>query len=206
MTLEPVNNYVVLKMVEPKAPKLFLPTEKETAVRWGEVVAVGPGVPDLYGVRVPPPLTPGDMVYVMRHGLEEIDLTGLGAEEKAYVISELDILARATEIKEDDVTIEPLGNYVEIEKVEALDRSSGGIYLPDSKKYPPNVGTVVSVGKGWRAADGSPIEMQVKPGDQVVFLPFNTLVVDLAHLGIDKKRYLVSHGDICCVIKGVKNE
>lgn len=199
--LKPVNNYVALKMLEGLNSPLALPSTATPQPRWGEVLEVGEGVPDLFGVKVPPPLKPGDLVYIMHHGLEQVDFAVLGFGGNVSVVSELDILAVLEEKMENTVKIQPLGSYVQIEKLDPAEKSSGGIYLPDTKKVPPNVGIVKRVGKGWRAADGSKIEMQVKEGDKVAFLPFNTLVIDLNPIGIDEKLYLVAHGDILGVIE-----
>ena len=65
--------------------------------------------------------------------------------------------------------IRPLQDRVIVERVEALEKSSGGLYIPDSAKEKPQEGKVVAVGKGKRQEDGTLIPMDVKEGDKILF-------------------------------------
>ena len=67
------------------------------------------------------------------------------------------------------ISFKPLGDRVVIEVVKREEKTSGGIYLPDSAKEKPMEGTVVSVGKGSRDAQGNLIPMELKIGDRIVF-------------------------------------
>lgn len=67
------------------------------------------------------------------------------------------------------ISFKPLGDRVVIEVVKREEKTSGGIYLPDSAKEKPMEGTVVSVGKGARDAQGNLIPMELKIGDRIVF-------------------------------------
>ena len=67
------------------------------------------------------------------------------------------------------ISFKPLGDRVVIEVVKREDKTSGGIYLPDSAKEKPMEGKVVSVGKGARDNQGNLIPMELKAGDRIVF-------------------------------------
>ena len=65
--------------------------------------------------------------------------------------------------------LKPLDNRVVIEQVEAEEKTSGGIYLPDTAKEKPQIGKVVAVGPGALLDDGKRAAMSVKKGDQVIY-------------------------------------
>jgi chaperonin GroES len=63
----------------------------------------------------------------------------------------------------------PLHDRVVIKRVEAEDKSKGGIIIPDSAKEKPQEGEVVAVGPGGRDENGKLIAMDLKAGDRVLF-------------------------------------
>ena len=63
----------------------------------------------------------------------------------------------------------PLGDKVVIKRLEADEKTLGGIVLPDSAKEKPLQGRVLSVGDGRLLPDGSRAEPQVCEGDRVLF-------------------------------------
>ena len=65
--------------------------------------------------------------------------------------------------------IRPLGDRLVIKRVEASDKSKGGIILPDSAKQKPQRGKVEAVGPGRLLGDGKRQPLQVKIGDTVLF-------------------------------------
>ncbi len=65
--------------------------------------------------------------------------------------------------------IVPLGDRVVLKRVEADDKTKGGIILPDSAKEKPREGTVVALGSGRQLKDGSRSEFTVKVKDRVLF-------------------------------------
>ena len=64
--------------------------------------------------------------------------------------------------------IKPLSDRVVVKAQEAEERTSSGLYIPDSAKEKPQRGTVVSVGPG-RVENGTKIDMTVKEGDTVLY-------------------------------------
>ena len=63
----------------------------------------------------------------------------------------------------------PLHDRVLIRRVEAEEKTSGGIIIPDTAKEKPMEGEVVAVGPGARGEDGKIQPLDVKSGDRVLF-------------------------------------
>lgn len=70
------------------------------------------------------------------------------------------------------LNIRPLGDKVIVKRVEAEERTSGGIVLPDSAKEKPKRGIVLAVGNGKLLDDGTRSAMQVKRDDEVLFTSY----------------------------------
>lgn len=82
--------------------------------------------------------------------------------------------------------IRPLGDKVIVKRVEALDQTAGGIYLPDSAQEKPKRGVIKAVGTGRVLDDGSRGELQVKKNDEVVFTSYAG-----TEIKIDGEEYLI---------------
>ncbi|MBV7257923.1 co-chaperone GroES [Pacificimonas sp. WHA3] len=63
----------------------------------------------------------------------------------------------------------PLHDRVLVRRIEADEKSSGGIIIPDSAKEKPQEGEVVSAGTGARNDAGEISPMEVKAGDKILF-------------------------------------
>jgi len=63
----------------------------------------------------------------------------------------------------------PLHDRVVVKRVEAEEKSTGGIIIPDTAKEKPQQGEVVAVGPGGRDENGKLIAMDLKAGDRVLF-------------------------------------
>jgi chaperonin GroES len=63
----------------------------------------------------------------------------------------------------------PLHDRVLVRRVEAEEKTAGGIIIPDSAKEKPAEGEIVSVGSGARSEDGKVTPLDVKQGDRVLF-------------------------------------
>ncbi|MDB9493417.1 co-chaperone GroES [Spirulina major CS-329] len=66
-------------------------------------------------------------------------------------------------------TVNPLGDRVFIKVSPSEEQTSGGIYLPDTAKEKPQVGTVAAVGPGKLDKDGNRVAVEVKVGDSVLY-------------------------------------
>jgi chaperonin GroES len=76
--------------------------------------------------------------------------------------------------------IRPLGDKVLVKRLEAEEKTAGGIVLPDAAKEKPKQGKVISVGNGKLLDNGSRSAMQVKKGDKVLFTSYSGSEVKMA--------------------------
>src|ERR1700732_2224542 len=63
----------------------------------------------------------------------------------------------------------PLHDRVVVRRLEAEEKTAGGIIIPDTAKEKPMEGEIVAVGPGARSEDGKIHPLDVKPGDRVLF-------------------------------------
>ncbi|MEY2927303.1 MAG: hypothetical protein RL367_1780 [Pseudomonadota bacterium] len=63
----------------------------------------------------------------------------------------------------------PLHDRVLVRRIEAEEKTAGGIIIPDTAKEKPQEGEIVSVGSGTKAEDGKITPLDVKAGDKVLF-------------------------------------
>ena len=63
----------------------------------------------------------------------------------------------------------PLHDRVLVKRLDAEEKSKGGIIIPDTAKEKPQEGEIVSVGPGGRDEAGNLIKPDVKAGDRVLF-------------------------------------
>ena len=66
-------------------------------------------------------------------------------------------------------TLRPLNDKIVVKRLEAEEKSKGGIVLPDTAKEKPREGKVVSTGDGKVLKDGSRAPFQVKKNDRIIF-------------------------------------
>ncbi|RUL88468.1 co-chaperone GroES [Tautonia sociabilis] len=66
-------------------------------------------------------------------------------------------------------TIRPLDDRIVIKEIEAEEKTSGGIVLPDTAREKPQRGRVVAVGPGKLLDNGNRAEIGLKEGDEVLF-------------------------------------
>jgi chaperonin GroES len=63
----------------------------------------------------------------------------------------------------------PLHDRVLVRRIEADEKTAGGIIIPDTAKEKPSQGEVISVGPGGRDESGKLIPIDIKAGDRVLF-------------------------------------
>jgi chaperonin GroES len=71
--------------------------------------------------------------------------------------------------KDAPLSLRPLDDRVVVEPLEAEEKTSGGILLPDTAKQKPQQGKVIAVGPGRLSEKGSRTAVGVKVGDTVLF-------------------------------------
>jgi len=63
----------------------------------------------------------------------------------------------------------PLMDRVVVKRLEGLDKTAGGLYIPETAKEKPAEGRIVAVGEGKLLDDGSRVSMTVQEGQKVLF-------------------------------------
>jgi chaperonin GroES len=63
----------------------------------------------------------------------------------------------------------PLHDRVVVKRIDAEEKSRGGIIIPDTAQEKPSQGEVVAVGPGGRDESGKNVKLDVKAGDRVLF-------------------------------------
>lgn len=63
----------------------------------------------------------------------------------------------------------PLHDRVLVRRVEAEEKTAGGIIIPDTAKEKPQEGEIVAVGIGSKSEDGKVTPLDVKAGDRILF-------------------------------------
>lgn len=67
------------------------------------------------------------------------------------------------------MALTPLHDRVLVKRTEGEEKTSGGLYIPESAKEKPSEGEIVAVGEGARKDNGELIAPAVKAGDKVLF-------------------------------------
>jgi len=92
--------------------------------------------------------------------------------------------------------IVPLNDKIVVERIEADEKTAGGIILPDTAKEKPKQGKILSLGDGKALENGKRAEFQVKVGDRVLFTNYAG-----SEVTIDGKEYLImTEDDILAVV------
>lgn len=94
------------------------------------------------------------------------------------------------------LSIRPLGEKVLVQRLEAEDRTAGGIVLPDTAKEKPKRGTVLSIGDGRLLDTGKRQPLQVKKGDQVLFSSYAGTEVKVD----GEEMIIMDEGDILAIL------
>ena len=94
------------------------------------------------------------------------------------------------------MTVIPLNDKILVERVEAEEKTAGGIVLPDTAKEKPKQGKVLSLGDGKLLDSGKRATFQVKEGDRVLFTSYAG-----SEVNIDGEEYLImTEEDILAVV------
>ena len=93
--------------------------------------------------------------------------------------------------------IKPLSDRIVIEALEAEDKSSGGIYLPETAKEKPQMGKVIAAGAGRITDAGETVKPEVKVGDKVLYGKYSGTEVT-----VEGQEYLIMReSDVFAIVK-----
>ena len=82
--------------------------------------------------------------------------------------------------------LRPLDDRIIIKQLEAKEKTSGGIFLPEAAKEKPQIGKIIATGPGKLLDDGKRGEMSVKKGDEVLYAKYMGNDVE-----IDSEKYVI---------------
>jgi len=80
----------------------------------------------------------------------------------------------------------PLHDRVLVRRIDAEEKTAGGIIIPDTAKEKPQEGEIIAAGPGGRNEQGQLMPIDVKPGDRVLFGKWSGTEVK-----IDGQDYLI---------------
>ncbi|WP_218082021.1 co-chaperone GroES [Anthocerotibacter panamensis] len=93
-------------------------------------------------------------------------------------------------------TLKPLGDRVLLKVLKAEERTTGGIFLPETAKEKPQTGEIVAIGPGKVGEDGTRQPLEVNVGDQVLYSKYSG-----TDLKLNNEEYvLLAEKDILAVL------
>ena len=92
----------------------------------------------------------------------------------------------------------PLHDRVVVRRLEAEEKTAGGIIIPDTAKEKPMEGEVIAVGPGARDETGKLVPLDVKSGDRILFGKWSGTEVKLD----GEDLLIMKESDIMGVIEG----
>ena len=92
----------------------------------------------------------------------------------------------------------PLHDRVVVRRLEAEEKSAGGIIIPDTAKEKPMEGEVIAVGPGARDEAGKLVPLDVKDGDRILFGKWSGTEVKLD----GEELLIMKEADIMGIIEG----
>ncbi len=92
----------------------------------------------------------------------------------------------------------PLHDRVVVRRLNAEEKTAGGIIIPDTAKEKPMEGEVVAVGAGARNEQGAIVALDVKAGDRVLFGKWSGTEVKLD----GEELLIMKESDIMGIIEG----
>ena len=93
----------------------------------------------------------------------------------------------------------PLHDRVVVKRLDAEQKTKGGIIIPDTAKEKPMEGQIVAVGPGARGEDGKVHPLDVKVGDRVLFGKWSGTEVKLD----GEELMIMKESDIMGIIEGI---
>jgi len=96
------------------------------------------------------------------------------------------------------MTIKPLSDHIVVEPVSQEEKTETGIFLPETaEKEKPEQGKVIAVGPGKMLSSGKRAEMEVKPGNMVIFTKYGP-----NEIKVEEKEYLIAREeDILAILE-----
>ena len=95
------------------------------------------------------------------------------------------------------MNIQPLGDRVLVQRLEAAEIKKGGIIIPESAQEKPMEAKIIALGTGKVLEDGTKVAFEVKKGDRILIGKYSGTDIKL-----DDEEYLIlSQDDILAIVK-----
>ena len=91
----------------------------------------------------------------------------------------------------------PLHDRVVVKRIDAEDKTAGGIIIPDTAKEKPQEGKVIAVGNGKLKDDGTIQPLDVKKGDRVLFSKYSGTEIQV----LDHEHLIIREDDVLAVLE-----
>ena len=92
--------------------------------------------------------------------------------------------------------LKPIADKVIAQRLGSVERSKGGLYLPDSAQEKPQEGKVIAVGSGKTLKNGKTVPLSVKAGDRIIFGKYSG-----SEIKVDDKEYVfLNEDDILAIV------
>jgi chaperonin GroES len=92
----------------------------------------------------------------------------------------------------------PLHDRVVVKRIDAEEKTAGGIIIPDTAKEKPQEGEIIAVGSGARDEAGKLVPLDVKAGDRILFGKWSGTEVKLD----GEELLIMKESDIMGIIEG----
>jgi chaperonin GroES len=96
------------------------------------------------------------------------------------------------------MTFRPLHDRIVVRRVDAEEKTKGGIIIPDTAKEKPQEGEVIAAGPGGRDESGKLIPLDVKVGDRILFGKWSGTEIKLE----GEDLLIMKESDVMGVIEG----
>jgi chaperonin GroES len=100
--------------------------------------------------------------------------------------------------KEESMKFRPLHDRVVVKRIDAEEKTKGGIIIPDTAKEKPQEGEVIAVGPGGRDENGKLIPLDLKAGDRILFGKWSGTEIKLE----GEELLIMKESDVMGVVEG----
>jgi chaperonin GroES len=100
--------------------------------------------------------------------------------------------------KEESMKFRPLHDRVVVRRIDAEEKTKGGIIIPDTAKEKPQEGKVIAVGPGGRDESGKLIPLDLKAGDRILFGKWSGTEIKLE----GEELLIMKESDVMGVVEG----
>ena len=96
------------------------------------------------------------------------------------------------------MTIRPLHDRILVKRLQEVDKTAGGLYIPDTAKEKPVEARVIAVGSGKILDDGTVRKPDVRAGDKVLFGKYSGSEIKIA----GEEHLILREDDLLGVVEG----